>query len=335
VWLIEAQGTGATVDTDVPLSASAGTGDQVDAAWQVVAPQFPESAAPASSPAQTAASITPPTSSANPQPPGVSLSNGSETAVPGADTPSSAAPVVGAGAPARETTALAVQVDGAAAARHFSYVDRLTPAMRTYDLPAAPFASISAEVYPLASNHSPVLRGLGVVGGYGRAVGLGSTGSNGARVGTSWQSYDVALRERLSLGSHAMLAVEVGYGANDFEFDQPSFSASLPTVDYSFVRAGLQARFFFLGNFSVLVGGGYLNVLRAGDIQALFPRESVGGMDAFLGLAFLPMAHLELSARGAYSRFFYAFNPQPGDANVAGGALDEMEWFSLGVAYLL
>ena len=41
---------------------------------------------------------------------------------------------------------------------------------------------------------------------------------------------------------------------------------------------------------------------------------------------------------GYYCRnptFFYSMNPQPGDANVAGGALDEMARLSLGFAYLL
>jgi hypothetical protein len=36
----------------------------------------------------------------------------------------------------------------------------------------------------------------------------------------------------------------------------------------------------------------------------------------------------------AYTRFFYSLQPLPGDTNVAGGALDQLEKASLGVAYL-
>jgi hypothetical protein len=36
----------------------------------------------------------------------------------------------------------------------------------------------------------------------------------------------------------------------------------------------------------------------------------------------------------AYARFFYTLNPQPGDSYVAGGALDQMAFGSLGAAYV-
>ena len=37
---------------------------------------------------------------------------------------------------------------------------------------------------------------------------------------------------------------------------------------------------------------------------------------------------------GEYTRMFYAFNPNLGDAHVAGGALDEMTDVTAGFAYL-
>jgi hypothetical protein len=44
--------------------------------------------------------------------------------------------------------------------------------------------------------------------------------------------------------------------------------------------------------------------------------------------------NVELSLEVAYTRFFYTLNPQPGDALVAGGALDQMAFGSLGAAYM-
>lgn len=234
----------------------------------------------------------------------------------------------------RANALVTLQAGVEAGSRHFSYVDRMTPALRPYDLPAAPILSIRAELYPLARTSIPVLRGLGLVGDYGRAVGLDSADGGGTRVGTSWQTYDVGLRERLRLGRALLLGVDVGYGANDFEFDQPSFAATLPTADYSFVRAGLDLRASF-GAFSVFGAGSYLNVLEAGGMSALFPHESVGGIEAQLGAALLLSSHAELSLSLAYTRFFYSFQPVPGDANVAGGALDEMGRLALGFTYFL
>jgi hypothetical protein len=335
VWLVDAHGAGAAVDTEVPLAATASASDEADAAWQAVASSFPAESAPPSSssapgpaPAPAAESVPPPPASTSSE-----EATSTESVPPGADTaiPSAAE---GSASAAVGRSLLLVRGDLAAGSRHFSYTDRLTPTLRPYDLFAAPVVSITLEVYPLAGMRLPVLSGLGVVGDYGRAVGLGSADSGGTQVGTSWQFYDVGLHERLPLGPRTLLGAGVSYGANDFDFDQSSLAGSLPTVDYAFLRASLDARVFF-GSFSLLGGGGYLDVLKAGTIGGVFPRETVGGVDAFLGGAYLLSPHLEVSARVAYTRFFYAFNPQPGDAYVAGGALDEMARLSLGLTYLL
>jgi hypothetical protein len=339
VWLVDAHGTGAAVDTDVPIAPTASASDQADAAWQAVASSFPaETAAPpTASPSSSSTPGPAPAPAAESVPPApaaaTSEATSEEGVPPGADTSTPSA-AEGSASTTVGRSLLLARADLGAGSRHFSYTDRLTPTLRPYDLFAAPVASITLEFYPLAGMRLPVVSGLGVVGDYGRAVGLGSADSGGTQVATSWQFYDVGLRERLPLGARTLVGVGIAYGANDFDFDQPSFAASLPTVDYSFLRASLDARVFF-GSFSLFGGGGYLDVLKAGTISGVFPRESVGGVDAFLGGAYLLSPHLEVSARVAYTRFYYAFNPQPGDAYVAGGALDEMARLSLGLTYLL
>ena len=42
-----------------------------------------------------------------------------------------------------------------------------------------------------------------------------------------------------------------------------------------------------------------------------------------------------MSLSGAYTRLFYSFNPVPGDASVAGGALDEQTRVLAGFAYVM
>jgi hypothetical protein len=234
---------------------------------------------------------------------------------------------------AAQADVLVARAEAGVASRRFAYVDRVTASLRPYMLSAAPFASLALEVFPLGKAQVPVFRGLGLLGHYGRAVGLSSADASGARVGTTWQSYDVGVRQRFDAGP-ALFGLDVAYGANDLHFDTPGFDATLPSADYTFVRAGLDTRISF-GAFSLLAGGGYLDVLRPGALRELFPRETVAGADGFLGGAYSLARHLELSLRVDYTRFFYAFNPQPGDANVAGGAADEMTRLSLGLAYTL
>jgi hypothetical protein len=326
VWVVDPQAADALVDADVPLDASADASGQADAVWLAITSEFP-------APPPKAAPEAKPESS----PAGASTS---DVATASAEGPSAGADVgpqsTGNGEAATQADGwlLVARADVAAASRHFSYVDRVTSSLRPYDLAATPFASLGLELYPFTRASVPVLRELGLVGGYGRAVGLSSTDTGGARVGTTWQSFDVGLRARALLDPRVLLGASVAYGASDFHFDQPSFGGSLPSADYHFVRAGLDLRVSF-GRISVLAGGGYRDVLNAGSLDDLFPRKTVGGVDAFVGGALTVAKHVELSVRLDYSRFFYSFNPQPGDANVAGGALDEMARLSLGLSTTL
>jgi len=234
----------------------------------------------------------------------------------------------------RAAALVIVQAGLGVGSRHFAYTDRITASLRPYDLFAAPLASLQAEIYPLARTRVPFVSGFGVTGYYARALALSSADAGGQKVGTSWQSYGFGARERFAVTPNVLLGVNAGYGAVDFKFDTPSFNnAELPSVGYRFVRIGPDARFSF-GSASVGLGGDYLVMLSTGDMAALFPRESVGGFDARLTGAYRFGQNVELSLGVEYTRFFYSMNPVPGDANVAGGALDELAGLSLGLAYL-
>ena len=217
--------------------------------------------------------------------------------------------------------------------RSYSIVDRRTASLRPYNLPAAPLPSIAVEVYPFAQSRMPIIEGLGITANYARALAIDSTDSTGKRVDTSWQSYDIGVRGQLMAGP-VLVGAGFGYGAIDFELGDLGPSAQLPTVSYRLLQPGLDARAFF-GKFSVFAGAAYLAVLSTGEIDRYFPRASVGGVAARLGGGFSITENLELSLGAGYTRFFYSFNPEPGDANVAGGALDQMLRASAGLAILL
>jgi hypothetical protein len=339
VWLVDAPASGsAPVDEEVRLPAGASPGDEADAVWNVVGGAFAPLPEGSAAPPQLAEASSGSGTSTSTAPASMSASTSPEQALasqrPDADT----GPVSASSPHLHDSTrAGAVAVLGASlqgGSRHFSYVDRLTPTLRPYDLFVAPLVAIDGEIYPFTNSAIPVLAELGATAGYARAFGLASQDSGGSRVGTSWQAFGVGLRERLLLGTSFVLGIDAGYGDTSFEFDDPvTAAAQLPSVHYKFLRGGLDGR-FVRGDLSVHGGASYLGVLSTGDFAALFPRASVGGVEVLLGVSDRITPAVELSLDVAYTRFFYNLLPQPGDAYVAGGALDEMAVVSLGLAYL-
>jgi hypothetical protein len=324
VWVIDAHGEGAVADEDVTVSKP-GADEQASAVWDLSSGLFPASApSHASEPEPEAkASATPsPEASTEPAPEKApEADTGAEATAEPPDQPRGKTLFVGA---------LAV----GSGSRNFSYTDRITPQLRPYSLTATPVVSVSAEVYPLAMTKLPVLRGLGITGGYARALALGSTDSAGTQVSTTWQTFDVGARERLRVSRTVLLGIGLGWGENDFHYDLNSIAAAvLPSVTYRYLRAGLDARVAF-GALSVYGGGAYLDVLSTGHIGSVFPHESEGGFEANVGAGYFFAKHFEASLNIRYTRFFFSANPVPGDANVAGGMLDEMTYTSLMLAYM-
>jgi hypothetical protein len=54
-----------------------------------------------------------------------------------------------------------------------------------------------------------------------------------------------------------------------------------------------------------------------------FPHATAGGVDAQIGPAVALSDFFELRLNGEYRRYFFSMNPRPGEAHIAGGALDE------------
>ena len=325
VWVIEAQGSGsAPIDQDVRLGAGASAGDGAEATWSAVASAFPAKAAEPEPPP-----------AAHESPLAASAHADEANARPPEDEASPSQSALASGE--EHTRANAFAILGAAmqgGSRHFSYVDRLTPTLRPYDLFVAPLIAIRGEIYPFSNTKIPVLSGLGATGDYARAFGLGSQDSAGNQVGTSWQAFDLGLRERLRVSESFILGIDVGYGDDDFAFDSPvTTTAQLPSTNYEIFRGGLDGR-FSRGSLSVHAGASYLAVLSTGEFGRIFPRTSVGGVAATLGIADVVAPSIEVALDVDYTRFFYNLSPVPGDAYVAGGALDQMATVSLGVAYL-
>jgi hypothetical protein len=229
----------------------------------------------------------------------------------------------------------AVRVAVEAGSRSFAYSDRVTPTLRSYTLVAAPLGLVDAELYPLARTRLAGLKDFGVTFDYAQAFALSSDDSTGTPVNTAWSLFDVGARERIHVGRAWLLGLHAGYGQMTYSFDGSlGTPAILPGVQYQVVRGGADAR-VALGRFSIYAYGSYLDVLATGPIGGYFARESVAGLEGRLGLARDLGRGFEVSLEVAYTRYFYAFNPEPGDPYVAGGASDQMAFGSLGLAYVL
>lgn len=314
VWVVNAREEASDADKDVSVPAGGGAGAVADAVWTVAA-----GALPAPKPEPVAK---------NEPPPKVDLTPAPEPRDTNTSRPTP--PRVG---PPRSKALVIVEPGMGFGLRSYSIVDRRTASLRPYSLPAAPLPSIAVEVYPLARSGMPIVEGIGITADYARAIAVDSTDSTGKRVDTSWQSWDIGLRGQWMLGP-ALVGAGFGYGAIDFELGDLGPGAQLPTVSYRLLQPGLDGRLFF-GKLSVFAGASYLAALSTGEIDRTFPRASVGGIGARLGGGFSITDNLEVSLGAGYTRFFYSFHPEPGDANVAGGALDQMFRASAGLAIML
>ena len=321
VWAIDLRHPGAMVDTDVTLPKTATPVDATRAIVGLLPAAPPSEAAPAAAVSRAAAE---PVAGPAAVPPSVNEA-------PQADQV--AAPPI----PDGPGSLLSVGASMGVGMRHFSYVERVTTALRPYDLAAAPIAAVTAVVYPLSFTRLPVLRDFGLAGEYARAFAVSSRDSVGTQVGTTWQSFDVGATERLHLARAVTANLSLGYGGNDFEFDQSLSSAvaALPSVAYRFVRAGADVHVTFLSSFTAFGGGSYMDILDTGYTAQLFPRESVGGVEGHLGASYAFTKNWQASLSAAYTRVFYSVNPVPGDASVAGGALDEQTRVLASFSYLM
>ena len=227
--------------------------------------------------------------------------------------------------------------------RQFHYNQRLnsglSTTLRPYDLPSGvllpetPGFSASVELFPLAKADG-FIRDIGVNGHFGMNWAKASLGST--VVDAQAVDWGANLRARFFLGPRAtapVIGVEAGGGELSFAFNDAHTPVSgfLPTVDYGYLRFGADSR-IPLGPAALLLGAGYRVILGAGELAVHFPREEVWSVDARVGAALRIAPGLEARLVVKYTRVWTSFNPDPGDAYVAGGGLDQFLNADLGVA---
>ena len=220
--------------------------------------------------------------------------------------------------------------------RRFAYSDPITSNTRDYDVFGAPMPALGLEVYPAAGTKIPFVRDLGLTGSFSRAFGISSATKSGTKLDTTWMRFGGGLRARFRPGSTdgPVIGVNGGINFTSFSFEAPgtTLADSAPDVSYASLRGGIDARIPFW-RMALLLDAGYDGALSAGKVHERFTGATVGGLDFGAGLAILIAAGFEARLTAHYTRYFYTFDPVPGDAYVAGGALDEFLGLGIGVAY--
>ena len=250
------------------------------------------------------------------------------------EAPGSAEPAAAAGlgitrsaAPRHEAT-IAVWLDGGVVARRLRFDGLTTRNLSTYDNGASALVGFHAELQPFARGRSRWLRGLALAGGFAGSVASGAAHADGSNpVQSPLYAFDVGLRERVRLGDGRFapaLGVAAAYGSLRQSFsDGGVLVAGLPSVSYQYGRVAVDGE-IALGPLALELSGGYRAVGSSGYLGSRFSRTSVQGFDARAGLVARLPRGVVVGAGAEYVRFASTFHPQPGDAYVANGAVDEI-----------
>jgi hypothetical protein len=224
-----------------------------------------------------------------------------------------------------------LSVEGRMFSRSFSYVQNVS-GLPDYRLERALSTALDLTLYPGALV-SRALPALGVVGAVEYAPGVKSrVAGSDQKLATSVHGYRVGVKYRVSWSSIS-IAPQLAYGAQVFQTADPSPAA--PDVQYKLVWAGAEGRWEPGARIALLGSVAYLHALSAGRIgdATRFPRVAAQGAAVEVGAAVALLRGLELRMTLGLRRFGLAMHARPGDTLVAGGAVDEISWVGLGLAY--
>lgn len=221
------------------------------------------------------------------------------------------------------------------ATRSFTYRDGLSPNLRSYDLAGTPTLGFGAESFPLAGRAaSSALGGLGVFGGATFAAGLSSApGPDAAgEISTRWSRWIAGVRALVPIaGGRVRVGGSLAFGREVFAFGESALAQGAPAVAYAYLRPAIEAR-GRLGPVVLEADAAFLAPLGGGAFEDRARGASVAGVEGGAGARLALSRRLDVAVLGSYTRWFYAFSPEPGDVFVAGGAIDQSLRGALAVA---
>jgi hypothetical protein len=229
---------------------------------------------------------------------------------------------------------LELGVAGRLFSRNMSYADNFS-GLPGYRLARASAINADLAFHPLAliPGAGTVLGGFGLTGNITYALGIGTQGAaaaDGSPARTEVWGWEAGVRQRIPIGIVDLLP-HVSYLVDTF---MASGAELAPDVRYTVVRSGLGARLYLSDRATVQASADYLHVLDAGPLTTdRFPRATVQGMDLTLGASYAFNDSVEGLVSVGLRRYGFDMKVQPGDALIAGGAIDEYMSMTIGVSY--
>jgi hypothetical protein len=221
-------------------------------------------------------------------------------------------------------------LDGRVFSRSFTYAQNVSR-LPGYRLNRALATALEATLRP-GVLISDSLAGIGIVGGLEYGLGVRSVGVGDNRATNDVRGYSVGLEYRLGQGASSV-APQIAYASSSFITGDVDSSA--PNVRYRLLSGGAAGRWAILPRFALLGRAAYLHALSAGPLSepGRFSRATVRGVQGEAAAAFAITPDLEVRATAGLRRFGLDMNSKPGDLWVAGGAVDQLIWGGLGLAY--
>lgn len=223
--------------------------------------------------------------------------------------------------------ALEAMVGGAAMFRKLTWNQDLTPQLSGYSLSPGPEGRVDLEVFPGAFATGGLASNVGIVGTFGRSVGVSSQTGSGAALTTTFEDFLFGLKARMPFGAFVPY-LSATYGGQNFTIAGQGSTTSVPGTDYRFLRFGAGARVELSAVFSLDVGAGYLFVTDLGsgsgeiESSAFFPRAKAYAVDGDASVVARITKIIGLRAGVAARQYGLSFNVQKGDPNLVGGAID-------------
>jgi hypothetical protein len=229
---------------------------------------------------------------------------------------------------------LDVSVGAGVVTRQLSFNDDIFSRLHGYRLAAAPVIDAALVWYPGARSPWRLLANIGWSGHGSFAVVTQSRTSDGSAYPTTAYTVGSDIVGRLPLGKLTP-ELAVGYGRQAFEIHAGATAKpSIPSVTQDFVRFGLGLRARF-GRVELAAHGAYRLIVGAGELisSAYFPHAHADAIDVDGTIGVALGRGISLRGSFALARLFATLHPRPGDALVAGGAVDQSLGGTLGFVW--